>query len=145
MKISPVMRLKNNLLADKDYIKFKEIYNRKKIVDKKLLIKLVDSHFDLYCIFLKMNIFIFGYNTDYLNRELQDFLHYKGKKLRIDDLDIIFRLYYKNFSMYRHSIKKIITYKLRPNEELEILKRILNRPFKKELSVFFEYKVTLNK
>ena len=48
MKISPVMRLKNNLLADKDYIKFKEIYNRKKIVDKKLLIKLVDSHFDLY-------------------------------------------------------------------------------------------------
>ena len=42
-------------------------------------------------------------------------------------------------------MKKIITYKLRPNEELEILKRILNRPFKKELSVFFEYKVTLNK
>lgn len=139
------MRLKNNLLADKDYIKFKEIYNRKKIVDKKLLIKLVDSHFDLYYIFLKMNTFIFGYNTKYLNRELQDFLHYKGKELRIDDLDIIFRLYYKKFSMYRCSIMKIITYKLRPNEELEILKKILSRPFKKELSVFFEYKVTLNK
>ena len=99
MGVSPVMKLKNNLLEDKTYIQYKKLFKSKKIIDKNLLIKILDTHLDFYILFLKMNIFIYGYDTKKLNKELQDFLNYKNKNLRIDDLEIIFREYYKNFSI----------------------------------------------
>ncbi len=144
MGVSPVMKLKNNLLEDKNYMQYKNLFKSKKIIDKNLLIKILDTHLDFYILFLKMNIFIYGYDTKKLNKELQDFLNYKNKNLRIDDLEIIFREYYKNFSMYRRSLETIIIYKLRNKNEINLLKQILNRPFEKELSAFFEYKIVPN-
>ena len=63
MGVSPVMKLKNNLLEDKNYIQYKNLFKSKKIIDKNLLIKILDTHLDFYILFLKMNIFIYGYDT----------------------------------------------------------------------------------
>jgi len=144
MGTSQITKLKNNLLADKDYIKYEEIYKNKHIVDKDLLIKLLNKHLDLYYVFLKMNIFIYRYDTKNLEKDLQDLYRYKGKNIYIDDLESIFRFYYKNFSMCHKSMETIITYKLREKNEIKLLKKILRRPFAKELSIFFEYKVVKN-
>ena len=69
MGVSPVMKLKNNLLEDKTYIQYKKLFKSKKIIDKNLLIKILDTHLDFYILFLKMNIFIYGYDTKKLNKE----------------------------------------------------------------------------
>lgn len=144
MRKSSIIKLKNNLLEDKDYIKYKEIYKNEHFIDKDLLVVLLERYLDLYYVFLKINILLYKYDTKNLDKELQDFLHYKGKNIHVDDLDSIFRFYYKNFSMCHRTIEKIITYKIRNKNEIELLKQILERPFEKELSVFFEYKVVPN-
>lgn len=144
MRTSSIIKLKNNLLEDKDYIKYKEIYMNEHFIDKDLLVILLERYLDLYYVFLKINILLYKYDNKNLNKDLQDFLHHKGKNIYVDELDSIFRFYYKNFSMCHRTIEKIITYKIRNKNEIELLKQILERPFEKELSVFFEYKVVLN-
>lgn len=75
-----------------NYIHFENTYNNNKVIDKELLVKILNDHLDLYYVFLKINIFLYNFATKYLNEDLQDFLHYKGKKYFIDDFDSIFTI-----------------------------------------------------
>lgn len=77
MRISPVIKLVDDLHNDEDYLRYNEIYSTERVIDKDLLIKLLDKYFDLYYAFLKMNIFLYRFDTKKLNKELQDFLRYK--------------------------------------------------------------------
>ena len=95
---SLVTELKNSLINDINYIKYDEIYKNENIIDKDLLIKLLEDHLDFYIVFLKLNIFLWRYDTRYTNKELKDYKHYKGKILRIDDIDTMFRYYYRNYN-----------------------------------------------
>jgi len=52
MTTSPIIELKNTLLLDENYIKFEEIYKNENIIDKDLLVKLLNRHHDLYYTFL---------------------------------------------------------------------------------------------
>lgn len=139
MRISRVMRLNEELLKDSDYIKFEETYNKNEVIDKELLVKLLNKHLDLYNVFLKMNIFLYGFDTKELSKDLQDFLHYKGKKYYIDDLGVILRFYFKHHSMFIKSIKEIIDSKLRPQNEIDLLKRIINNPREEKIRPTFDY------
>ena len=139
MRTSPIIELKNSLISDEDYIKYEEIYKNDRIVDTDLLVKLLDKYFDLYYVFLKINIFLYRYDTKGLNKELQDFLHYKGKVYHIDDLDSMIRLYYRNYNRCQIAMKKVITKKLRPIKERKLLQQILDRPIEKEITPLYEY------
>ena len=63
MGVSKVMRLKRELLDDEDYIRFEETYNKNETIDTELLIKLLNKHLDLYHVFLKLNILLYGFDT----------------------------------------------------------------------------------
>lgn len=139
MRISRVMKLGIDLVDDNDYIEFEKSYNQNKIIDKKLLIKLLNKHLDLYNAFLKMNIFLYGFDTKELNEDLQDFLHYKGKNYHIDDLSIIMRFYFKHYSMFITSIEEIIDSNLRPQNEINLLKKIINNPREEKIRPTFDY------
>ena len=117
MTTSPIIELKNNLLLDKDYIKFEEIYKNENIIDKDLLIKLLDKHHDLYYIFLKINLFIYRFDIKGLNNDLKDFKRYKGKVYYIDDLDCVLRFYYSNYTRNQRVFKMLIKDKLVPQTE----------------------------
>lgn len=139
MRISRVMRLNEKLLNDSDYLKFEKTYNKNKVIDKELLVKLLNKHLDLYNMFLKINISLYGFDTKELNKDLQDFLRYKGKKYYIDDLIVILGFYFKHHSMFIKSIEKIIDSKLRPQNEINLLKKIINNPREERIKITFDY------
>lgn len=135
MGVSKVMRLKRELLDDEDYIRFEETYNKNEVIDTGLLIKLLNKYLDLYHVFLKLNILLYGFDTKELSEDLQDFLHFKGKKYYIDDLDSILKFYYNHYPMFIKSIEEIINSKLRPLSEITLLKKFINNP--KELKAIY--------
>lgn len=139
MRISPIIRLKNNLLIDIDYIKYEEIYSKESVIDKNLLVQLLNKHHDLYYVFLKMNIFLYRFDTKGLNDELKDFSHYKKTVLRIDDLSHILGLYYRHYSMFIETIKVMISDNLVPKNEVKILKMIINNPKEEQIRPTFDY------
>ena len=142
MRISPVIKLVDDLHNDEDYLRYNEIYSTERVIDKDLLIKLLDKYFDLYYAFLKMNIFLYRFDTKKLNKELQDFLRYKGKHYYIDDLIFVLKFYLKHYPRCQSAMRKIITYKIRPLNERNLLKEILNNPIEEQIRPTFEYEVT---
>lgn len=139
MTTSPIMELKNTLLLDEDYIKFEEIYKNENIVDKELLIKLLDKHHDLYYTFLKINLFIYRFNINGLNNDLKDFKHYNGKMYYIDDLDCILRFYYAHYTRNQRIFKIMIKDKLVPLKERKLLEMIMNNPMEEQIRPTFDY------
>ncbi len=145
MRTSPIINLKNNLLLDEDYFKYNEmIYKNEHVIDKDLLVKLLNKHFDLYYTFLKINLFIYRFEIKGLNKELKDFKHYKGKNYYIDDLDCILRFYYRNYPRCQSAMRKIIKYKLRPKNELKLLEMILNNPAEQQIRPVFDDEMILD-
>ena len=146
MATSPIIELKDNLLLDEDYISMCKRYEIKHTMDIGLLVKLLKRYEDLYVMFLKINVFVFGYETKGLNKELQDYVHYKGKNYYINDLETILRCYYSNYDRCRKILKVIVTCRLMPLDEINILKKILDRPVENEIKAFFDDKLrgTLN-
>lgn len=138
MKISPVIELKNKLLMDEDYKRYKRIYIRERTINRYLLTKLLDRYLDLYYFFIKSNIFIYRYDIKDLNDELKDYLHHKGKLCYIDDLEDIFRHYYNQYDRCQATIKSIIEYKLRPLSEIELLTKIILRPLENEIKWLYD-------
>jgi len=139
MTTSPIIELKNTLLLDENYIKFEEIYKNENIIDKDLLVKLLNRHHDLYYTFLKINLFIYRFDIKGLNSDLKDFKHYKGKVYYIDDLDCVLRFYYSNYTrnqrVFKIQVTKNYTIKcfLLDNEKKEILIQIQeNQEIKKD-------------
>ena len=136
---SYVNELMRNLLNDGEYKEYITIYKEKQYVDKSILNNLLKRYLDLYYLFLKINILLYRYDTKSLNNELKDYTHYKGDILYIDDIDIIMSYYFNNYSRCRIELSKIIVFKLRPNNEIKILKQILDRQFDKEIKPLTKY------
>ena len=136
---SYVNELMRNLLNDGEYKEYITIYKEKQYVDKSILNNLLKRYLDLYYLFLKINILLYRYDTKSLNNELKDYTHYKGDILYIDDIDIIMGYYFNNYSRCRIELSKIIIFKLRPNNEIKILKQILDRQFDKEIKPLTKY------
>lgn len=136
---SHVNKLMRNLLNDGEYKEYITIYKEKQYVDKSILNNLLKRYLDLYYLFLKINILLYRYDTKSLNNELKDYTHYKGDILYIDDIDIIMSYYFNNYSRCRIELSKIIVFKLRPNNEIKILKQILDRQFDKEIKPLTKY------
>lgn len=132
MAMSPIIELKNNLLLDEDYIKFEEIYKKENIVDKDLLIKLLDKHHDLFYMFLKINILLYEFDIKGLNNDLKEFKRYKGKVYYIDDLDCVLRFYYSNYTRNQSVFKMMIKDKLVPLKERKLLEMIMNNPMEEQ-------------
>lgn len=132
MATSPIIELKNNLLLDEDYIKFGEIYKKENIVDKDLLIKLLNKYHDLYYTFLKINLFIYRFDIKGLNNDLKDFKRCKGKVYYIDDLDCVLRFYYSNYTRNQSVFKMMIKDKLVPLKERKLLEMIMNNPMEEQ-------------
>ncbi len=144
MGTSPIIKLKNDLLLDENYNKYYEIYKNEHVIDKDLLIKLLNKHFDLYYSFLKINLFIYRFEIKGLNKELKDFKHYKGRCYYIDDLDCILRFYYRNYTRCQSAMRKIIKYKLRPKNELKLLGMILSVPAEEQIRPVFDDEMILD-
>ena len=125
--------LLEEMLSSSEYKKYIEIYKNKKYIDKYLLEILLNKYLDLYYLFLKVNILLYRYDNKHLRNELQDYTHYNGNMLYLDDIDIIMKYYYNNYSKCKSELRKIIEYKLRPNSELKIIDKILNRDITKEI------------
>ena len=132
MTISPIIELNNNLLLDEDYIKFEEIYKNENIIDKDLLIKLLDKHHDLFYMFLKINILLYEFDIKGLNNDLKEFKRYKGKVYYIDDLDCVLRFYYSNYTRNQSVFKMMIKDKLVPLKERKLLEMIMNNPMEEQ-------------
>ncbi len=133
MTTSPITKLMNNLLNDEDYIKYEEIYKQQNDIDKDLLIKLLENHHDLYYLFLKINIFLNRFNTKDLNDGLSDIFNYKGKSYRISDLDCILGYYYNHYLRCLRAIKIMINDKLVPQDERELLEKIISKPVEEQI------------
>lgn len=142
MAMSPIIELKNNLLLDEDYIKFEEIYKKENIVDKDLLIKLLDKHHDLFYMFLKINILLYEFDIKGLNSDLKEFKRYKGKVYYIDDLDCVLRFYYSNYTRNQSVFKMMIKDKLVPLKERKLLEMIMNNRMEEQIRPTFDYEVS---
>ncbi len=138
---SQIIGLGQKMLSDTDFIKYEQQYKAKNTIDIGLLMTLLDKYKDLYSVFLKINILIYGYSTKELDDELRDYLHYKGNNYYVDDLDIILRHYYKNYDRCRKALKMIVTCGLRPLKEINLLKEIINRPIEKEIMAIWNDEV----
>lgn len=56
MRVSTTIKLKNEFISDIDFIHYQDTYNNQNVIDKDLLVKLLEKYHDLYYIFLKMNL-----------------------------------------------------------------------------------------
>ena len=139
--------LSNKLIEKiKDSDSFKEfvsIYNNKETITKdmsEIVRKLLKEEFDLYALFLKINCFLYRYDSSKLNNKLQDYHRHTFNDVEyiitIDDVAIITYFYLRHKFIIKLFIKFIINNRLRPNNEIVILKNILNRQQQDELLTY---------
>ena len=139
--------LSNKLIEKvKDSDTFKEfvaIYNNKETITKdmlELVRKLLKEEFDLYALFLKINCFLYRYDSSKLNNKLQKYSKhiFNGVEftITIDDVAIITYFYLRHKFIIKLFIKFIINNRLRPHNEIVILRKILNRQPQDELLTY---------
>ena len=133
MKCASEIRL-DRLYSSETYKKYIDIYNKEQYVDTKLLKELFDEYKEIYDLFLKVNIFLY-YRNDIKNlrKDLQDYTKLNGTTLYIEDIDLIIGYYCNNYVRCRTVIKKIIQNKWVSKNEINILKKILNRDLNEEI------------
>ncbi len=141
MRVSSIIKLKNEFISDIDFFHYQEAYDNKNVIDKDLLMKLLEKYHDLYYTFLRMNLFLYRFKMTGLNDELKDFNHYKGKPYRIDDLSHIFGLYYHHYSMFVETFKLMISNNLIPKNEIKLLEKIINNPREEQIRPTFDFEV----
>lgn len=137
--INQVEILMEDLLNDGEYKSYISIYKDEGYVNKDMLDSLLKRHLDLYYIFLKINILLYRYDTNHLNKDLKDYNHYKGNTFYVDDIDIVMDYYFNNYPKCKRELSKIISYKLRPLCERKILKQIIDRQPNEEIKPFPKY------
>jgi len=131
-------------IKDSDTFKeFISIYNIKETITKDMVEiarKLLKEEFDLYALFLKVNIFLYRYDSSKLNNKLQNYhrhiLNNVEYTITIDDVAIITYFYLKYKFIIKKFIKYIINNRLRPSNEIVILRKILNRQPQEELLTY---------
>ena len=132
---SEVKNIIERMKKDNNYVRLHDIYMKEHYVDKRLLCKVLEEHEDFYEVFLKVNVCVYNYDSKKLCKKYRDLFHYgKNGYFYLYDVDYIIREYLSDYSFYRSCIKKIIREKLKPNNELEILKLILKREKERELT-----------
>lgn len=133
MKCASEIRL-DRLYSSETYKKYIDIYNKEQYVDTKLLKELFDEYKEIYDLFLKVNIFLY-YRNDIKNlrKDLQDYTKLNGTTLYIEDIDLVIGYYCNNYVRCRTVIKKIIQNKWVSRNEINILKKILNRKLSEEI------------
>lgn len=67
MRVSTTIKLKNEFISDIDFIHYQDTYNNQNVIDKDLLVKLLEKYHDLYYIFLKMNLWLYHFKISGLN------------------------------------------------------------------------------
>lgn len=139
MKCASEIRL-DRLYSSETYKKYIDIYNKEKYVDTKLLKELFDEYKEIYDLFLKINIFLY-YRNDIKNlrKDLQDYTKLNGTTLYIEDIDLVIGYYCNNYVRCRTVIKKIIQNKWVSKNEINILKKILNRDINEEIKPIHQH------
>lgn len=139
MKCVSEFRLER-LYSSEIYKKYIDIYNKEQYVDTKLLKELFDEHKEIYDLFLKINIFLY-YRNDVKNlrKDLQDYTKLNGIILYIEDIDLVIGYYCNNYVRCRTVIKKIIQNKWVSRNEINILKKILNRKLSEEIKPIHQH------
>lgn len=139
MKCASEIRL-DRLYSSETYKKYIDIYNKEQYVDTKLLKELFDEYKEIYDLFLKVNIFLY-YRNDIKNlrKDLQDYTKLNGTTLYIEDIDLVIGYYCNNYVRCRTVIKKIIQNKWVSRNEINILKKILNRKLSEEIKPIYQY------
>ena len=66
-------RLLDKLFQDKEYQEYIYEYENKNSINLDKLESLLNNHIDLYRLFLKVNIFLYRYDTKLLEDDLKDF------------------------------------------------------------------------
>lgn len=137
MKRNFVAKLYDSLLEDENYKKYCKIYEEEKYIDLDLLKSLLEKHHELYYIFLKIHILLYFSKEDKimknLNKDLKDYYYSNGRILRLDDIDLILRHYYTNFSRCGATILKIIRYNLVSKVEKQLLTLINSKSIKEQI------------
>lgn len=141
MRVSPTIKLKNEFISDIDFIHYQDTYNNQNVIDKDLLVKLLEKYHDLYYIFLKMNLWLYHFKISGLNDDLNDVTHYKNTMFRIDDLSHILGLYYRHYSMFVETFKLMISNNLIPKSEIKLLEMIINNPREEQIRPTFDFEV----
>ena len=139
MKCASEIRL-DRLYSSETYKKYIDIYNKEQYVDTKLLNELFDEYKEIYDLFLKINIFLY-YRNDIKNlrKDLQDYTKLNGTTLYIEDIDLVIGYYCNNYVRCRTVIKKIIQNKWVSRNEINILKKILNRNLSEEIKPIHQH------
>jgi len=141
MRVSTTIKLKNEFISDIDFIHYQDTYNNKNVIDKDLLVKLLEKYHDLYYIFLKMNLWLYHFKISGLNDDLKDVTHYKNTMFRIDDLSHILGLYYHHYSMFVETFKIMISNNLIPKNEVKLIEMIINNPREEQIRPTFDFEV----
>ena len=120
-------RLVDKLLQDKEYQDYISEYENKNSINLDKLESLLNNHIDLYRLFLKINIFLYRYDTKLLEEDLKDFGQLNGTTLRLDDIDTIMDYYFNNYKRCKKELHRICINHLRPPAEKRIINKIINR------------------
>ncbi len=115
------------LLDDVNYGELVKLYNEKHIIDVDLVESLLNTHLDLYKLFIKSNIFLYGYISKYLDDELKDCTHFNNKDLYIEDVNNVMSFYYDNYLINKKCLRRISMFRFRPSSERVIINKIIKR------------------
>ena len=115
------------IIKDERYINYCDKYSKDNSIDSNVLNDLLRDYKDFYYLFLKSFVSLyFKDDTNYLSKELQNYKYIGNRKIYLDDTDLVLRHYYSNYNRCRKVIKTIIQKKLRPLNEIRLLKQIYN-------------------
>lgn len=126
--------LLSNLLKDEEYVKYIEDYNKTGHINNNLLDNLFEKYYNLYRLFMKMNILLYRYDTPLLDEDLKDYNQIDGKSLFIIDLDNIMKYYINNYNRCKDALKRLYLYRKTSPAERRIIRKIINRKIDEELS-----------
>ena len=136
-EISYCLSLYGKFCSDTDYIEYCNKYNKDGSIDIELVKKLLNKHKDLYHIFLKIQVVLYYRDIRDTDEEFYDCYHINGNKILLSDIDILVRNhYYVYFDRCKKCIESIITSKLVPKNELDILRLVKDRDINTELVNF---------
>lgn len=125
--------LLNNLFQDREYKNYIDEYKKKSNIKLDKLKIIFNKHYDLYRLFIKINIFLYRYNTKLLDEDLQDFSQLNGRTLNLMDVDIIMKYYINNYKRCKKKLHRIAINHWVPPSEKRIINMIISRKIDNEI------------
>lgn len=126
-------RLLDKLFQDKEYHEYIYEYENKNSINLDKLESLLNNHIDLYRLFLKVNIFLYRYDTKLLEDDLKDFSQLNETTLCMDDIYTIMDYYFNNYKRCKDELHRICILHWRPPAENRIINKIISRKIEKEI------------